>query len=60
MTAQIPDTYHYKGKKYSIIAMSAPIDFDPVEAAYVRVVITSNSSSNTKGAQIAEICIYEN
>jgi len=34
------------------------IDFDPVEAAYVRVVITSNSSSNSKGAQIAEICIY--
>ena len=36
------------------------IDFDTVEAAYVRVVITSNSSSNTKGAQVAEICIYEN
>ena len=34
MTAQIPDTYHYKGKKYSIIAMSAPIDFDPVEYGF--------------------------
>ena len=34
------------------------IDFAPTEAAYVRVVITSNSSSNSKGAQIAEICIY--
>lgn len=34
------------------------IDFDPVEAAYVRVVITSNSSSHSRGAQVAEICIY--
>ena len=34
------------------------IDFDPVEAAYVRVVITSNSSSHSKGAQVAEVCIY--
>lgn len=34
------------------------IDFAPTEAAYVRIVITSNSSSNSKGAQIAEICIY--
>lgn len=35
------------------------IDFGPVEAAFVRVVITSNSSSHTVGAQVAEICIYE-
>lgn len=29
MTAQVPDTYSYKGKKYSIIAMSEEIDFNP-------------------------------
>ena len=36
----------------------ARVDFDQVEAAFVRVVITSNSSSHTRGAQLAEICIY--
>ena len=36
------------------------IDFDPAEAAYVRVVITSNSAApaHSKGAQVAEICVY--
>lgn len=34
------------------------IDFEPVEAAYVRVTFTLNSSSRTGGAQAAEICIY--
>lgn len=36
------------------------IDFEPAEAAYVRVIITSNSASpaHSKGAQVAEICIY--
>jgi hypothetical protein len=37
------------------------IDFDRTEAAFVRVVITSNTASpaHAKGAQIAEICVYE-
>lgn len=34
------------------------IDFTPVEAAYVKVIFTLNSSSRTGGAQAAEICIY--
>ena len=35
------------------------IDFDVVQAAYVKVVFTMNSASRTGGAQAAEICIYE-
>ena len=35
------------------------IDFDAVEAAYVQVVFTMNSSSRTGGAQAAEIEVYE-
>lgn len=34
------------------------IDFAPVQAAYVKVVFTLNSSSRTGGAQAAEICVY--
>ena len=36
------------------------IDFEAVQAAYVRVVVTSNTAApaHAKGAQIAEICIY--
>ena len=36
------------------------IDMDPVEAAYVRIIITSNSAypAHSGGAQIAEVCIY--
>lgn len=34
------------------------IDFDPVGAAYVKLVFTLNSSSRTGGAQAAEICVY--
>ena len=34
------------------------IDFDPAEAAYVKVIFTMNSSSRTGGAQAAEICVY--
>lgn len=36
------------------------IDFAAVQAAYVRVIITSNTAApaHAKGAQIAEICIY--
>ena len=34
------------------------VDFEPVEAAYVKVIFTMNSSSRTMGAQAAEICIY--
>lgn len=35
------------------------IDFASVQAAYVKVIFTLNSSSRTGGAQAAEICIYE-
>ena len=35
------------------------IDFDPVEAAFVKLVFTLNTSSRTGGAQAAEIQIYE-
>ncbi len=35
------------------------IDFDPADAAFVRLVFTLNSSSRTGGAQAAEICVYE-
>ena len=34
------------------------IDFETVEAAFVKVVFTMNSSSRTGGAQAAEICVY--
>lgn len=36
------------------------IDFDPAEASFVRVIITSNSAypAHSGGAQIAEVCIY--
>ena len=34
------------------------IDFDSVDAAFVKVIFTMNSSSRTGGAQAAEICIY--
>lgn len=34
------------------------IDFDSVQAAYVKVIFTLNSSSRTGGAQAAEICVY--
>ena len=35
------------------------IDFDPVDAGFVQVVFTMNSSSRTGGAQAAEIEVYE-
>ena len=36
------------------------IDFEPVEAAWVRIVITSNSAcpAHSGGAQMAEFCVY--
>ena len=34
------------------------IDFDAVQAAFVKVIFTMNSSSRTGGAQAAEICVY--
>lgn len=35
------------------------IDFDAVDASFVRLVFTVNSSSRTGGAQAAEIAVYE-
>ena len=34
------------------------IDFDQVQASFVKVIFTMNSSSRTGGAQAAEICVY--
>ena len=36
------------------------IDFEPVEAAFFRIIITSNSAypAHSGGAQIAELCVY--
>jgi len=34
------------------------IDFDTVQAAFVKVIFTMNSASRTGGAQAAEICVY--
>ena len=34
------------------------IDFDAMDAAFVKVIFTLNSSSRTGGAQAAEICVY--
>ena len=34
------------------------IDFDQVQASFVKVIFTMNSSSRTCGAQAAEICVY--
>ena len=48
-------------QKYSFDAATGNrirIDFDPVQAAFVRVVFTLNTSSRTGGAQAAEICVY--
>lgn len=35
------------------------IDFDSVDASFVKVIFTMNSSSRTGGAQAAEIAVYE-
>lgn len=35
------------------------VDFSPVEAAYVRLVFSLNSSSRSNGAQAAEIMVFE-
>ncbi len=34
MTGQIPDTYRYNGRKYSIIALTSPIDFNPEDYGF--------------------------
>ncbi len=34
MTAQIEDKYSYKGRKYNVVAMTSPIDFDPEEYGF--------------------------
>lgn len=35
------------------------VDFSPVQAAYVRLVFSTNSASRTGGAQAAEIMVFE-
>lgn len=37
----------------------ARVDFSPVQATYVRLVFSANSSSRSNGAQAAEIMIFE-
>ncbi len=47
--------------KYSFDAATGNrirIDFEPVQAAFVKMLFTLNTSSRTGGAQAAEICIY--
>ena len=34
------------------------VDFEPADAAYVKVIFLKNSASRTQGAQAAEICVY--
>lgn len=34
------------------------IDFDTVQAAYVKIIISKNTAQRTGGAQAAEICVY--
>ena len=34
------------------------IDFDPVQAAFVKLIFTMSTASRTMGAQAAEICVY--
>ena len=50
-----PDRYQFDAATGNRVR----IDFDPVPAAYVRLIFTLNSSSRTGGAQAAEICVYE-
>ena len=53
--AAAPDKYQFDAATGNRIR----IDFDPVPAAYVRLIFTLNSSSRTGGAQAAEICVYQ-
>ena len=34
------------------------IDFEPVQASFVKVIFTMNTAARTGGAQAAEICVY--
>ena len=52
--AAAPDKYQFDAATGNRIR----IDFDTVEAAFVKLIFTMNSSSRTGGAQAAEICIY--
>ena len=49
-----PDKYQFDAATGNRVR----IDFDTVQAAYVKVIFTLNSSSRTGGAQAAEICVY--
>ena len=54
----------YRGKpagKYDFDAATGNrirIDFEAVQASFVKLIFTMNSSSRTGGAQAAEICVY--
>ena len=49
-----PDKYQFDAATGNRVR----IDFDTVEAAFVKLIFTLNSSSRTGGAQAAEICVY--
>lgn len=49
-----PEKYEFDAARGNRIR----IDFEPVEAAYVKLIFTLNTSSRTAGAQAAEICVY--
>lgn len=50
-----------KAAKYDFDAATGNrirIDFEPVQASYVKVIFTMNTAARTGGAQAAEICVY--
>ena len=53
--AAAPDRYQFDAATGNRVR----IDFDPMPAAFVRLIFTLNSSSRTGGAQAAEICVYQ-
>ncbi len=55
VTAAGPEKYAFDAATGNRIR----IDFDPVNAAFVRLIFTLNTSSRTGGAQAAEICVFE-
>ena len=54
MQAAAPEKYPFDPETGNRIR----IDFDPVEASFVKLVFTMSTAARTMGAQAAEICIY--
>ena len=45
-------------QEIAVLVSQDGIDFETVQASFVKLVFTMNSSSRTGGAQAAEICVY--